>query len=76
MLENMVSPSRTYVILIKTVLGDTPIFKKFVLPEAYSPNDTEFAVWFYLNKVDLTSMAYLCIPFEVYSNISNVENLS
>jgi hypothetical protein len=76
MLENMVSPTRTYVILIKTVLGDTPIFKKFVLPKDISQNDSGVASRFYLNCLDLTSMVYFSIPFEVYSNISNVENFS
>jgi|WetSurSiteA1Bulk_404760.scaffolds.fasta_scaffold00156_26 hypothetical protein len=76
MLDNMVSPSRTYVILIKTVLGDTPIFKKFVIPEMFSPNDSDFAIWFYLNRLDLTSMVYFCIPFEVYSSISDVKQFS
>jgi hypothetical protein len=76
MLDNMVSPSRTYVILIKMVLKDTPIFKKFVLPEEFSPNDSGIASWFYLNYLDLTSMVYFCIPFEVYSSISDVEQVS
>lgn len=74
MLDNMISPSRTYVVLVQMVLGDGPEFKKFALPEEYSPNDSDFATWVYLNKLDLTSMVYCCMPFEVYSKISDVKS--
>jgi hypothetical protein len=67
------SPSRTYVSIMYKGSGfDTLCFRKFKLPEEYD-NTVSKAQWYYYNKLDLFGCGKEVIPFEMYSDLSEVK---
>jgi len=72
-MNTSVSPSRTYVAICSKNNFQGYRFKKFKLPESVTPNNTDLASWYFLNKLDFESCIDGCVTFEDYSNISNAE---
>lgn len=68
MLNNNVSPSRTYVAICINADG-SHYFRKFVLPEK-EPNDSENASWYFLNRLNLTAAIVGVVTFEDYSDLT------
>lgn len=66
-----ISPSRTYVAVCISMTGGY-FFRKFKIPIDHDINNSEEASWYFLNKLDYTSMIQGCFTFEDFSNLKEV----
>jgi len=74
MFHNVVSPSRTYVVICLTLQGEYQM-KKFRLP-SQERNDSQNASWFFMNILDRFSAIMGVISFENYSDIAEMKVMS
>jgi len=65
------SPTRRYVAICINDRGEH-YGRSFYLPSEVN-NDSEFATWHFLRKVEPTTLVVGCMSFENYSNVTEVE---
>lgn len=71
------SPSRCYVAMCNRSNFDGHYFKRFTLPAADDPavdglhyqNDTQFAAWWFLNRIDAVACIDGCLTAEDYEDL-------
>lgn len=62
------SPTRTYVAQCNKPHFDGYYFKKFTLP-AEVENTSEYAAWFFLNRLNSIACLEACLTIEDYNNL-------
>jgi hypothetical protein len=69
-MNNTVSQSRTYVAVCvcSSPRFNGYYFRKFTLPEG-EDNDSGYAAWYFLNKLNYTACIDGCYSFEDFQNI-------
>jgi hypothetical protein len=77
-MELTISPSRTYVAIVKPFGRSGYKFRKFSLPECNHSLDQVFqntsgvASWYYMNELNAIDCIEGCVSFEDYSNFKEI----
>ena len=71
--KEIVSPSRRYVAMCNNTNWDGHYFKSFTIPKEHK-NNTEYASWYFLNRLDSYACIERCVTEEDFRDITEAKN--